>query len=72
MPTIFPPSLLLMDKRAPVVLPRGCSDFVEFEVSGWPRVLVIPSDAGLLDPSCAYWHGTTAANDSSDPASVAP
>lgn len=30
---------------------------------GWPKCLVIPTDAGLLDQSCGYWHGLDSAND---------
>jgi hypothetical protein len=37
---------------------------VEFRADGWPVLLVIPADCGLLDPWCTLWHGTEAANDS--------
>lgn len=45
------------------MLPRGCECLVEFRADGWPLLLVIPTDCGLLDPLCAYWHGADAAND---------
>ena len=45
------------------MLPRGCECLVEFRADGWPLLLVIPTDCGLLDTLCAYWHGTEAAND---------
>lgn len=35
---------------------------VRFRANGWPVRLLIPADCGLLDPSCGYWHGVTAAN----------
>ncbi len=59
-----PPALTLSrsDPRSPVVLPRGCESLVKFRANGWPVLLVIPKDCGLLDPACAYWHGVEAAN----------
>lgn len=50
-------------RLAPAVLPRGCGALVEFRADGWPLLLVIPTDCGLLDPWCTYWHGAEAAND---------
>jgi hypothetical protein len=44
-------------------MPRGCWCLVEFRANGWPLLLVIPQDCGLLDPCCNYWHGCDAAND---------
>lgn len=61
-----------LGKRPPLILPRGLDDFIDFGSGGWPAVLVIPTDAGLLDPSCGYWHGTISANDEGDRASIAP
>ena len=61
-PPILP--ALQRDPRIPAVLPRGCGDLVEFRADGWPVLLVIPADCGLLDPMCGYWHGAAAANDS--------
>lgn len=51
------------DRRSPAVLPRGCESLAEFRANGWPVLLVIPEDCGLLDPACGYWHGVKAAND---------
>ena len=70
-PHFFQP-IAVSGKRLPLVLPRGSDDFVDFGTGGWPAVLVIPTDAGLLDPSCLYWHGPIAANDPGCPVSVAP
>lgn len=44
------------------MLPRGCGDLVEIRADGWPVLLLIPADCGLLDPFCGYWHGIAAAN----------
>lgn len=55
----MPPPLLptqFVGKRPPLVLPRGLGDLVDLGSGHWPNVLVIPNDAGLLDPSCGYWH----------------
>ena len=67
MPPLFLP-MQFVGKRPPLVLPRGLADMVDLGAGHWPKVLVIPNDAGLLDPSCGYWHGGSAANDGgSDP-----
>ena len=55
------------DPRSPAVLPRDCGTLVRFRFDGWPVALVIPTDCGLLDPSCGYWHGIKAANADSGP-----
>lgn len=62
MPPLFLP-FLATGKRPPLVLPRGLTDMVDLGTGHWPGVLVIPSDAGLLDPMCGYWHGNNSAND---------
>lgn len=61
---MHPPFLALPrpGPRSPVVLPRGCEGLAQFRASGWPMALVIPTDCGLLDPACGYWHGVGAAN----------
>ncbi len=63
MPPILPPIPPQCDPRSPAVLPRGCGSLVMFRADGWPVLLVIPNDCGLLDPICGYWHGFDAAND---------
>lgn len=55
------------DPRSPAVLPRGCGQLVEWRPDGWPVLLVIPQDCGLLDPVCGYWHGVHSANDAGSP-----
>lgn len=62
MPPLFIPTRTV-GKHPPLVLPRALHEMVDFGDGGWPVTLVIPNDAGLLDPSCGYWHGATAAND---------
>jgi len=62
MPPLFLPTIQ-RDPRIPAMLPRGCGDLVEIRADGWPVLLVIPADCGLLDPCCGYWHGTAAANE---------
>ncbi len=56
-----------VDKCPPLVLPRGCECLVDLGTGGWPKRMVQPRDSGLYDPSCALWHGTTAANDANSP-----
>jgi hypothetical protein len=63
---VIPPLFLLgqpVGKRPPLVLPRGLGCMVDLGTGHWPKVLVIPKDAGLLDLACAYWHQAGAAND---------
>lgn len=55
------------DPRSPAVLPRGCGELVEWRADGWPVLLVIPRDCGLLDPGCGFWHGHVAANCAGSP-----
>jgi len=59
------------DPRSPVVLPRGCDGLARCRPGGWPVALVIPTDCGLLDPACGYWHGVRAANCDNGPSSGA-
>ena len=72
MPPRFVHPVFSSGKRPPLMLPRGLDDFVDFGAGGWPVALVIPTDAGLLDPGCWLWHGTDAANDPGGSSSVAP
>ncbi len=63
MPPLYHPKPRI-GKQPPTVLPRGLEATVDLGDGGWPKCLVIPTDAGLLDPSCSVWHGDKAANDS--------
>ena len=47
------------DPQSPAVLLRGCGRLVEFRASGWPLLLVIPNDCGLLDPCCSFSFAST-------------
>lgn len=60
-PQLFHPSQI-RGKRPPLVLPRALQGLVTFG-EGWPDMLVMPADSGVLDFACGYWHGTSAAND---------
>ena len=62
MPPLFLP-IIQRDPRSPAVLPRGCGCLVEFRADGWPVLLVIPYDCGLLGLCCAYLRDVKAAND---------
>ncbi len=62
MPPLYRPPPPLPGKRPPHVLPRDLVVVADLGDDGWPVLLVIPTDAGLLLP-CGMFHPLEAANE---------
>jgi hypothetical protein len=63
----MPPLCMLQPstgKQPPPVLPPDLAMLANVgDGTGWPKCLVHPKGAGLLDPACLLWQGDIAAND---------
>jgi len=57
------PTPIAKRESPPLVLPRDLAGTVDLGNGAWPRYLVIPVDAGLVD-ACGLWHGLATANES--------